>query len=150
MFALLEVSTYLYPFQACTAGLQNKQKVRHGERIAEPEAPLRPGYTLQGWVAMVDSQVPWDFATPVDGDMTLYALWQPAAVTVKFDLAGGRCRGADTLPEQTVVYGEPYGALPQPEKDGAVFAGWQYSGSAITAESTVAATGEHVLTAAWK
>lgn len=126
------------------------QKVRHGEVIAQPEDPARPGYVLLGWSTAVDSTEPWKWSTPVENDMTLYALWQPAAVKVKFDLAGGTLDGADAAPDATAVYGEAYGTLPTPNKQGSVFDGWQYSGQTITAESIVTATGEHVLTAQWR
>ena len=49
-----------------------------------------------------------------------------------------------------MTYGQAYGALPVPEKEGAVFAGWMYSGQIITEDSTVTMTGEHVLTALWE
>ncbi|MDD4851097.1 MAG: InlB B-repeat-containing protein [Gemmiger sp.] len=126
------------------------QKVKHGEQIAQPETPLRPGYTLVGWAPAEDSTTPWEFSTPVQGDMTLYALWQPAQMLVKLDLAGGQLNGSSTAPDLTVTYGEPYGNLPTPEKAGAHFAGWVYSGNTITAQTTVQATGEHQLTAVWQ
>lgn len=82
----------------------------------------------------------------MEGEFTLYAVWRPASFTVKFDLAGGT--GDDT--PITVTYGEPYGALPTPTKEGATFAGWEYSGQIITPETTVTMTGEHILTATWQ
>lgn len=127
------------------------QSVRYGKLVAQPEDPIRPGYDLKGWSTSAEADVPWDFQTStVTGDMTLYAVWKPAAVTVKFDLSGGSYHGADSIEAVSVTFGEPYGALPVPVKEGYTFAGWFYSGGQITAETTVAVNGEHVLTAAWK
>ena len=66
------------------------------------------------------------------------------------DLDGGTVNGWSEVESITVTYGQVYGALPVPEKEGAVFAGWMYSGQIITADSTVTMTGEHVLTALWE
>lgn len=127
------------------------QKVQHGGTVAEPEAPLRPGYDLVGWSTTPEPEVHlWSFAdATVQGDMTLYAVWEAASFPVKFDLAGGTVNGAAEAEAITVTYGQPYGELPVPEKEGAVFAGWVYSGQTITADTTVTMTGEHVLTAVW-
>ena len=124
------------------------QKVKHGQTLTEPAAPLRPGYILEGWSTTPEPEVHlWNFEyDKVEGEFTLYAVWQPASFTVKFDLAGGT--GDDT--PITVTYGEPYGALPTPTKEGATFAGWEYSGQIITPETTVTMTGEHILTATWQ
>ena len=93
-------------------------------------------------------------------DVTLTARWTPAKVTVRFDLDGGiwseadqeKMRagtdaGADSL---EVTFGENYGVLPVPVKEGAVFDGWRYSGQNITEDTKVTVNGEHLLTAQWK
>ena len=128
------------------------QKVQHGGTVAEPEAPLRPGYDLVGWSTTPEPEVHlWSFAdATVQGDMTLYAVWEAASFPVKFALAGGTVNGAAEAEAITVTYGQPYGELPVPEKEGAVFAGWVYSGQTITADTPVTMTGEHVLTASWQ
>ncbi|MGN0974442.1 MAG: InlB B-repeat-containing protein [Gemmiger sp.] len=127
------------------------QSIRYGSTVAEPDTPVRPGYDFVCWSTDGAAANPWDFgADTVTGDMKLFAVWQPAQITVKFDLAGGTVDGSATAGPITVTYGGSYGALPVPEKEGAQFAGWEYSGQTITADSAVASTGEHVLTARWK
>ena len=49
--------------------------VKYGEKLPEPEPPTRDGYTFAGWYGDLDRQEPWDFETPVTGNMTLYASW---------------------------------------------------------------------------
>ena len=93
----------------------------------------------------------WSFEhDQVKGDMTLTAQWKPASVLVKFDLDGGTVDGKTEAEPVFVTYGEVYGALPEPEKTGVSFKGWIYSGQMIEADTRVAMTGEHVLTAVYE
>ena len=62
-------------------------------------------------------------------------------------MSAGTDAGADSM---EVTFGEPYGILPVPVKEGAVFDGWMYSGQTITEDTKVTVNGEHVLTAQWK
>ena len=128
------------------------QRLKHGELAKEPEIPLKPGYTFCGWITSEDESLAkeWNFATDkVENDMTLYAVWMPAEVMVKFDLDGGNLDEETYIPDKAVTYGEVYGELPVPEKEGFLFDGWVYSGAVIKADTTVTMTGEHVLTARW-
>ena len=128
-----------------------QQKLRHGELVTEPEEPMRPGYDFGGWSVGGEEPLFWDFgADKVQGDMTLTAVWTPAKIPVRFDTDGGTVNGSETVEMAEVVFGESYGELPVPEKEGAEFAGWYYSGEKITAETVVTMTGEHVLTAVWE
>lgn len=125
------------------------QKVRHSQYAAEPEAPAKPGYVFDGWY--LEGGVPWDFAKDtVQNDLTLIASWKPAEITVKFDLDGGTWNGSDTLEPVSVIYGETYGELPVPSKEGYEFDGWYYSGARIESDTKVTTNGEHVLTAQWR
>ena len=128
------------------------QRLKHGELAKEPETPLKPGYTFCGWITSEDESLAkeWNFSEDrVENDQTLYAVWTPAEVTVKFELDGGKADGETFIPDKTVTYGEAYGELPVPEKEGFLFDGWVYSGAVIKADTTVTMTGEHVLTARW-
>lgn len=128
------------------------QTLKHGELVEEPETPTKPGYEFVHWLTSEDPSLAqvWSFSeNTVEGDLTLYAVWKPAELTVKFDLDGGTVNGAEQAPDQTVTYGEAYGELPVPEKEGYTFDGWVYSGAVITPDTTVTMTGEHVLTARW-
>lgn len=127
------------------------QKIRYGQLVEEPETPVRPGYTLVGWdTAPRSATANWDLGVDtVFSDMTLYAIWAPASITVKLDLNGGTLGGSTSADVLTVVYGQPYGTLPTPERAGYAFGGWEYSGQIITADTKVSMTGEHILTAVW-
>ena len=70
----------------------SKQKLRYGDHIEMPEEPVKPGYEFIHWVTSDDEYLAeeWNFAeNKVETDITLYAVWQPAEMTVKFDLDGG-------------------------------------------------------------
>lgn len=128
------------------------QKLHYGMLIEEPEVPQKPGYTFAGWKTSLDESLAeeWDFSEDsVEGDLTLYAVWVPAEITVKFDLAGGNWGGKEVIPDMQILFGEAYGALPVPVKEGYQFDGWIYSGNIISSDTLVGTSGEHVLTARW-
>lgn len=126
------------------------QKLRYGKLVEKPEDPMKPGYEFVCW-KREEAEGEWSFEhDQVKGDMTLTAQWKPASVLVKFDLDGGTVDGKTEAEPVFVTYGEVYGTLPEPEKPGVSFKGWLYSGQMITADTRVAMTGEHVLTAVYE
>ena len=71
------------------------------------------------------------------------------AYTVGFNPNGG----AVSPTSKTVTYGEPYGTLPTPQREGYGFLGWYTAasgGSKITATSTVSITANQTLYAHWE
>lgn len=127
------------------------QRVRYGEYVTEPETPYKPGFTFDGWYTEKEGEtVKWYFQSEkVSGDMTLTAHWVPAQIMVKFDYDGGTDADGTVTESKQVTFGETYGELPVPVKEGSTFAGWEYSGQRITSDTTVQMTGEHILTAIW-
>ena len=129
-----------------------KQKLSYGDHVEVPEEPVKPGFQFVHWVTSEDEYLAevWNFAeNKVETDLTLYAVWQPAAMTVKFDLDGGSFPEGNAVLEKQVVFGETYGELPVPEKEGYIFDGWVYSQQMISEETIVFMTGEHILMARW-
>lgn len=114
-------------------------------------APSRTGYSFDGWFTdngTFANQV--SVNTTVTGDMTLYAKWTAGGVTVTFNTNGGVNLTENT---KTVAYGQPYGALPTPERSGYGFRGWwttaDDTGTQVTAETTVSTAEAHTLYAHW-
>lgn len=129
-----------------------EQKVSYGDYVEQPEIPRKPGYEFVHWVTSEDEYLAeiWDFAeNKVEGDMTLYAVWKPAEILVKFDLNGGDFLEADAETEKVVIFGEVYGELPIPVKEGCRFDGWVYSQQIISKDTVVFMSGEHILQARW-
>ena len=77
------------------------------------------GYTFGGW-NMADGTA-WDYANDtVTGDIILYAKWTPNSYKLIFDANGGSV----TPKIKDVTYGELFGELPVPVREGCVFMGW--------------------------
>lgn len=53
------------------------QDLNYGDTVAEPESPTREGYQFEGWYADEGLTIPWDFETPIENSMELYASWTP-------------------------------------------------------------------------
>lgn len=129
-----------------------EQKLGYGDYAQMPQEPVKPGYEFVHWVTSEDEYLAsvWDFSeNKIEGDITLYAVWEPAEITVKFDLDGGMFSGENAVYEKQVIFGETYGELPIPTKDGYVFDGWIYSQQIIKEDTIVFMTGEHILMAKW-
>lgn len=57
------------------------QIVQYGEKLTQPEEPIREGYRFTGWYIDIDLTERWNFETDkVQGNMTLYAGWTEADV----------------------------------------------------------------------
>lgn len=144
---------YIISFDTDGGSQVASQKLRYGHYVTEPEIPVKPGYVLKEWVTSKDESLArkWFFEIDkVEGDQTLYAVWEPASLTVKFDLNGGQLKQGESMTEKQVTYGETYGILPTPEKVGYKFSGWLYDHQIIEDTTLVTMTGEHVLTAQWQ
>lgn len=129
-----------------------KQKLSYGDCIQQPDEPVKPGYEFVHWVTSEDEYLAevWNFAeNTVETDTTLYAVWQPAKMLIKFDLDGGQFPAVDAEVEKTVTFGEVYGELPVPVREGYQFDGWVYSQQMISEDTVVVMTGEHILQARW-
>lgn len=63
-----------------------EQAVYAGECAIEPEAPTKEGYVFDGWYKDIGLTEPYDFTLPVNGDITLYAAWKEANVTIHLAL----------------------------------------------------------------
>lgn len=51
------------------------QKIKSGLKAAEPENPVKSGYTFDGWYADKKLTIPYDFNVAVTKSITLYAKW---------------------------------------------------------------------------
>lgn len=116
-----------------------------GTALTQPEDPTRMGYTFRGWYTDTALTKAFLFTTMPAEDVTLYAKWEANTYTLHFDSDGGSAAA-----DQTVTYGQPYGALPTPEKQGYTFTGWQMAdGTAVNANLTVTRTEDHTVYAVW-
>ncbi|GAB6091145.1 InlB B-repeat-containing protein [Spirochaeta dissipatitropha] len=113
----------------------------------------RSGYSFTGWNTEADgSGQPYadeEAFTMGPSSVTLYAQWEAEEYSVFLDAQGGTEPGTIT-----VTYGQTYGDLPEPDRQGYTFAGWNTapdgSGTTVTAATEVTIASNHNLYAQWE
>ena len=65
------------------------QNINAGEKVQEPTAPTKKGFTFGGWYEDATFRKEFDFNTPIANTMILYAKWIENKYTVTFDANGG-------------------------------------------------------------
>lgn len=139
------INTYTVRFDTAGGSSVPEQAIDHGQKITEPAAPTREGYTFTGW--LLDGR-PFDFSTPITGDITLTAGWEesgepaPTIHTVTFDDGTGNTVTVNVQEGETVQ--EPSA----PSRDGYEFTGWLLDGTPY--DFTTPVTGDITLTAGWE
>lgn len=142
---------YIY-FNPCGGSVSETERtLQGGGTYGSLPTPVRSGYTFDGWYlsmnyASSERVNPNDTVTRTDAH-TLYAKWVGEAAGVYLDANGGYCDGTNL----DVTYGNAYGYLPTPTRDGYNFLGWydEY-GNRITSSSICQISHGHTLTAKWE
>ncbi len=122
------VTTHTVTFMSDSESSYETSVVKEGNTVSKPKEPTNDGYSFGGWYTDVNCTTAYDFNTPVNTDITLYAKWL-AKYTVSFDTDGG-----SIVESQTVVTGNKATkpAL-NPTKKGYNFVGW-YTDNTYTTE----------------
>ena len=99
-------------------------QVQDGERVAEPQTPVKEGYTFGGWYSdsSFTDDSKYDFNNAVFGNTTLYAKWTILNFTVIFVVQNDP--DSPTQVSQKVNYKETVTKPSDPEKEGYIFGGW--------------------------
>ncbi len=138
-------ATYTVTFDANGGSSVASQTVTEGGVATEPAAPTKSGYTFSGWLI---NGVAYNFATPVNANITLVASWTanqgttPTTYTVTFDANGG-----SSVASQTVEEGQVATEPTAPTKSGYTFNGWLLNGAAYSFATPVNAN--ITLVASW-
>lgn len=118
-----KVDDCVVTFNTVGGNVIEAQTVEKGTAAAEPEAPTKDGFVFKGWYLDQECTQVYDFATPVNTDIMLYAKWEDseALITyvVSFDSKGGSAVDAQTV-EEGLAAVEPSA----PTKAGFLFKGW--------------------------
>ncbi len=69
-------------FESNGGSLVPAQTLAYGATATQPADPGRPGFDFGGWFQDVTLSVPFDFATPITADVTVYAKWLPVSYAV--------------------------------------------------------------------
>ena len=120
----------------------------HGDVYGELPTPTRDGYTFAGWFTDPNGGAKVEQGDVVTASHTLYAQWTANEYDVTFNANDGTV-GTTT---KTVTYGNPYGELPTPTREGYTFAGWfteKDGGTQVTKETVVTTAADHMLHAHW-
>jgi len=104
------------------------QSVEHGSTVQQLAAPTRMGYTFAGWYQEAECITPWNFATTITNNLTLYAKWV-LMFTVSFNAQGG-----SNAPAAQQVEGGQLAQQPatNPTYIGYIFGGWYGEANCIT------------------
>ena len=119
-----------------------------------PEVPDRIGYEFQGWFVYPEpdssSKIQFTFGYIIDSNLDVYAEWSAIIYDITFQ---------DSLSEEIYYqrqrsFGETYGDIPDPQKSGYVFSGWNSrkdgSGAGISSDSIVDEYSASIYYAQWK
>lgn len=124
--------------------------VYYNNSYATLPVPTRTGYNFVGWFTDSNAGVEVLDTTQVSiiSDQTLFAHWSVKRVNIIFDVNGG----AGGNSSKVYNYGNAYGTLSTPTRQGYIFAGWftaKAGGTQITENSSVNATADDTLYAHW-
>ena len=122
-----------------------------GQLYGELPTPTREHYSFIGWFTAAEGgeEITADTEVKTLSNQTLYAHWSRNTYKVNFNANGGSVSTAN----KNVESGATYGSLPAPTRTGWTFKGWftaTSGGSQVTANTTVALSGEQTLYARWE
>ena len=109
------------------------QTVLKGDTATRPANPTKgEDDVFAGWFKDADCTIPYDFATPVTGAITIYAKWensdtpddQKTQFKVTFKTDGGKFADGNQVKIETVKNGETVTEFDAPTKEGYTFTGW--------------------------
>ena len=75
LYAKWAADEYVIRFESNGGGRVAEQTVSYGESAKAPKAPVKEGYVFGGWFKDEALTQAYDFASPVQSGMTLYAKW---------------------------------------------------------------------------
>ena len=117
----VDPTTYAVNFVVNGGSLVDEQRIAEGGYAIEPDVPIKDNCSFDGWYIDELLETPYDFSTPVNAELTLYAKWTSLLVshTVTFATNGGT-----EIEPITVADGETIEQPDAPVKEGFLFDGW--------------------------
>lgn len=126
------------------------QYIQSGQRASTPQPPVMTNKRFVDWCTTPALTTPFDFETPITGNLTLYAQWRDE-VTLTFNANGGTffITGTDTLVFVNQTPGATVASIDTPTREGMWFAGWaDASGNPVSFPLTVPSA-DATYTAQW-
>lgn len=78
---------YLVEFNSMGGIEVPPQRVSSNRTVSEPEAPVKDGFSFDGWYTDEETKNKYDFESPVKDSFTLYAKWNSDGNSSKSDVA---------------------------------------------------------------
>ncbi len=153
-----EETTVTFDPQEGTVSKDSKLIYYGGEYGTLP-TPKRTGYDFTGWYTKASggTLITNDTSCWKLTDSTLYAHWKIRKPTITFRANGGEILVDHewvSTTERVYSYGDKYGSLPVPKREGYHFTGWYTStgstGEEVTEETVIEATTSEILYAHWE
>ena len=122
-FEEITLPSYTVTFDTDEGSAIDPVNVYEGETVAKPKDPVKEGFEFAGWYKDSEHTEEFDFDTPITGNITLYAKWDPL-IKVTFVANGGQVFLGDE--EVNYIYLKPDSLLPEltVQKKGHNFVGW--------------------------
>ena len=125
LYAKWEANSYTLTFNSNGGtGINETMSVTYDSTYGQFPSTQRTGYTFLGWYASIsgNDEIVQGSTVKITSDLTLYAHWIANEYTVNFDVnLAGATVGVES---KQVTYGDEYGELPEPTKEGYTFNGW--------------------------
>ena len=99
------------------------QTLSYEGRASVPTAPVKAGYTLDGWYTDNSFTEKFDFNKKITSDVSIYAKWSVTTYTIDYNLNSGSWNGS--APSTTYTLNDCGYALPVPTREGYIFEGWK-------------------------
>ena len=116
-----DIEKYTITFETVGGSLIEPIEVEKGKTLSRPEDPIKDGVLFIDWyLSSTYEGDPYDFNSPVNSDLTLYARWSDEEYAVVFDTNGGY----PLIEYVTFKYGTKLEEPNEPEKVGYQFTGW--------------------------
>lgn len=149
VYAQWKANTYTVNFDSKGGSSVSSKTVTYDAAYGSMATPAKTGYTFAGWYTaeIEGTQITESTTVTITSEQTLYAHWTANDYTLAYNTQGG-----DVLDGKTVTYGEKYGALPEPVREGYTFTGWYTAvngGTQVTSDTEVTTAEYHTLYAHW-
>lgn len=120
LYAKWAKSTYTVSFDSKGGSFVDSIIVEYNKKI-NPPTPVRKGFVFTGWFKNPDLNLVFDYLNEgITMDITLYAGWSTAAITIHFDTCGG-----NSIVDYILNEGDSLASdMPTPVKPGYIFKGW--------------------------
>ena len=156
LYAQWQANTYTITYKANGgSGADQTQSVTYGKNFTSKPANTfsRTGHTFLHWLVNDNSKDTWAAgATAVYGwpnDISLYAAWRINNYSVTVNPNGGIWKGQSGTVSTVHAYGSIFD-LPNPTREGHIFAEWTQSGEGtISGTELTVGAGNVTLTAVW-